>query len=256
MQDRVIKYFKINTKWFALVTSSLVFITILFLQCWFLNSQKNEYNEVVNQFVENVMTGQAEKAMNLSTGIVRFNLNNAGQNNAGQGLTYKIKDIKTKTLVSKAGFAEVNAQIETENPSSMHWYKVSLIKKDDWKVFLLEETDPVLSKSGKISKDEVNKGVEVFTSYSQEVLRGNYSLASQFLIGQAKSNHDKLEQFFKDAIVMKDVNLNITDTEVIHSNQKELMLKIIYQLENQQVLILVSFFRLNDEWKIYSISEI
>jgi hypothetical protein len=104
LQDRVIKYFKINTKWFALVTSSLVFITILFLQCWFLNSQKNEYNEVVNQFVENVMTGQAEKAMNLSTGIVRFNLNNAGQNNAGQGLTYKIKDIKTKTLVSKAGF--------------------------------------------------------------------------------------------------------------------------------------------------------
>jgi len=240
-----------NNKGLLLAITIILVLTISMI-LYILPISKNsaEVERIAYKFIENIMSGNIKMAQEVSTGVVKYNL--ASSHQSGK---YEISDIELKTVTFNNGLAEINATIKTEQPSSIFWYKILLIKKNDWKVYYVEDTDPILSRNTNIKELEIEKAQEVFTSYANKVQNGNYVLASKYLIGKARITHKKSKQLFEKMTTGK-ASIEVYNLQTLHSNSNELILLIDYFLEDRKVSALVSFYKLNNQWKIYSISQV
>lgn len=222
-------------------------------------TSENEAELTAKEFVGFMARQEIEKAREISTGLVKYNLYNAKPIAAK---AHMVLEIDTKIKAESPDMAIVYTNIETINPLnevSKHWYMVYLINQnEDWKVYKIEEGDPIIehkNKNAVISEEDIEEAVLVFQKFCAKIINNNYSGAGSYLIGIAKNNHELVGNILNNTLTTEGPVI-IHNAKSIMTGDKVMVLKIEYSLGDKEMVSVVSFYKTSRGWKMYNVSQI
>ena len=229
-----------------LLNSALLAVLILTLTAMVVYASVNNDNKLakieqektVKEFLMSSVKRDYENAKDLTAGIVLFNLNNTA---AIKDDAHIVTKIETFVEITDQTWAKVRAELETVNPQNnidVHWYNIYLVKDGTWKIYKIEETEPIF-KPGNIDNKDVEDAKKD---------------AGKYLIGRAKISHEQAGSFLKDAIITED-EVKINSAKPLSGNDKHLILQINYTLDERELNVIVSCYRTKEGWKIYNVSQ-
>lgn len=198
---------------------------------------------------------ELEEAKKLTSGLVYFNLNNL---QSDKDKAHVVINLKTTTLSESNSWALVQAIVESVNPQntiSVHWYNLTLLKEDIWKIYKLEEIDPLFA-PGRIEDKDVQEGEDIFAEFSRTLLEKHYQEAGTFLIGKAKNSHEQAATFLEDTVIAESKQVKINSAIALSGSENNLILRLDYQLDGRDLSVIVSYYRTSKGWKIYNVSQI
>lgn len=219
-----------------------------------------EINKQVNEFIRHLFAGDADKAGDTALGAVKFNVM---ANNTDYETQYAIKNINSETTFKADDMATVYSIIEFndthKNDHDLVFYEIKLLKENGaWKIFNLNETEPVLSNNPITDKKAIDAitddSVNVFKDYTNALAAGDYNKAGDYLISKAK----KMQSKANPAIQKLNIIGEITDIScnAIHTEENIFVSKIKYKNDNKPMTIIAYFYKTGEGWKIYNVNQI
>lgn len=244
-----------------LLNSALLAVLILTLTAMVVYASVNNDNKLakieqektVKEFLMSSVKRDYKNAKDLTAGIVLFNLNNTA---AIKDDAHIVTKIETFVEITDQTWAKVRAELETVNPQNnidVHWYNIYLVKDGTWKIYKIEETEPIF-KPGNIDNKDVEDAKKAFVDFCNAVFQRQYDDAGKYLIGRAKISHEQAGSFLKDAIITED-EVKINSAKPLSGNDKHLILQINYTLDGRELNVIVSCYRTKEGWKIYNVSQ-
>lgn len=201
--------------------------------------------ETINLFIASVYEGNYETARDLSTGFIKWNLNDEYH------IKSELKHIKINKIRTHNNYSKAIITVEYYNEyPNVSWYEVELIKKDNWKIYSLTELKSFPDTRSFITREKnIEKVAEVFANYINAILENKP--AEQYLAGlafKAHSNNNLPDLSIKD---FKDLTAT-----TISSDNKQCIVQFDYTLSERNVSVIVYSYNLDGEWKIVRIEQI
>jgi len=206
----------------------------------------NACKETSKTFVKAVIDHDIIKAKSLSQGKILWQLQNASQlPKAKTGIV----DAQIVYLKGQIAKIFIVCEMETEFGQDVAWYNLYLLKnKDKWRIYKATETTPdpwgikVYCKSNSIPDAE-----ESITRFILAATSGED--AKQYLAGPARRTYEQVP-----AGLAKE---KPTDIRLIplYSDKKSSLYKASYSLENREVNVLLSLYKL-ETWRIVAVNQI
>jgi hypothetical protein len=215
---------------------------------------KSDIEKVVEMFLTFAAKQDYEKAKEMATGLVLFNISNTKTETAK---AHMVSDINTSVSSADQKWSVVKAELETINPKNSinaHWFTMYLVKDGIWKIYKVVEEDPVFV-PGKINESDIENAKNVFIEFCNAVFEKRYDEAGIYLVGRAKNNHEQAGNILKDAVIT-DSKFKIHSVEPLSGNKKNLILNINYNLGGRDIKTIVSYYKTSRGWKIYNVSQI
>lgn len=215
---------------------------------------KSEPEKIVETFLAFAAKQDYEKAKELSAGIVFFDIS-CTEADSTKG--HLITNTDTSIIAIDKKWAVIRAMLETINPENdinVHWYTIHLAKKNTWKIYKIEEADPVFA-PGNTSDRDIEEAKNVFMEFFGAILDKKYDNAGSYLIGRAKNSHERAGNILKDTVIVSS-KPEINTVDLLTGNEKHLILKINYGLDEREVSTIVSYYKTGGGWKIYNVSQI
>ena len=227
-------------------TIFIILLTLfIFIVVWNCTAKPDEPEKTAIEFISYVIKG-SDSAREMALGSVKYNLTRS------PNLEFEVVNIKAETLYKGKNYCVVmaTAQSQKDDIYNLGWYKLHMLKDgDQWKVYRIQETEPII-KDGKI--EGVEEALAVLEKFIEAL--ADYDKAATYLAGKARVSHLQMEEVFKNQL--KKIKFNNISAVPISGNKETLLLKINYQVEDRTLNALVSFYKTDKGWMIYDISQI
>lgn len=218
---------------------------------------KGEAEITAEEFITHAARQEIEKALEVSTGLVKYNLHNTKLISAR---AHVVLEVNTHIVTETHDMAIAQINIESINPLnevSMHWYEVYLLREEDsWKVYKIEEVDPLIeNKHAVSSNDDTEEALLIFQGFCEKIISKDYPRAGSYLIGRAKNNHELAGNMLTNAVITEG-EVTINNAKSIMVGDKVMVLKIEYSIGSKKMRSIVSYYKTSRGWKIYNVSQI
>lgn len=201
------------------------------------------------QFVKAVALNQIEDAKELSSGTVLYHLSTN---------LFPRKDIKIVSVEArlennnvKQGTVHIKLEVNEQDNYDIYCYRLQLLELDTWKVYHVENADPILTLTGEDLPD-IDEAHDVLVNYLK-TLEKDYAAAAKYLTGRIKDVH--LQTYDPLGKAQFDFSEKIR-IEKISTGDGLLLSKAELCVSGQDVTVLVSFIRTQGGWKIYNVLQI
>jgi hypothetical protein len=233
----------------------LLMVLFLFILCSVRNElSRNHIITTVDKFLNEITTSNMESVKTLASGTVLSNISKNTEINNTVTIINKTINIEK----NNKNWSRVKIALETkdmEDNVDVHWYNMDLINKDGWKIYCIEETDADIKRIKTINEKIVSDAEKVFNKYLVNLTENKYDEASIWLIGRAKTAHEKNKAILGKASVIQSIN-KIPKLTPLLSGDKDLLAQADYIVDDRKVSLAVSFYLTSKGWRIYNVAQI
>ena len=228
-----------------LIPAMIVLVAILVLL--YFNGQQSA-NDEIDKSIQGAMTylcSRDTEINDLVAGDVLFRLSNLDDN-----VDVKLNEVKVKVERVNEKYAEAICRMDVElrdGTADVGWYKIRLINKEGWRVYDIENTNPIALDGGEF-KGGMEELIYIFKNFIDNTRNNKVDAIKNYSAGTVRRNLELYGQ--QEELIDNIDNLNFN---YLCGDAKTTMIDANYKVNGNNVSNLITFYNTKDGWKIVDI---